>query len=135
MNQTNHQSKRIPRPLPDKPKWNVRAIIGMVAFFSGMILAAVAGIFWKNTAGISLALVILGIVVGILNISDREVMPFLVSAIALVVVGSGSFTVLNDIVDGFGTVLNGIVGYIATFMVPAAIINAIRSMWRFAQPS
>jgi hypothetical protein len=134
MNQMN-QSKRIPRPQASKPKWNMRAVIGMVAFFSGMILATIAGIFWRDVAGISLALVILGIVVGILNISDREIMPFLVSAIALVVVGSGSFTVLNDILDGFGTVLNGIVGHVATFMVPAAIINAVRSMWRLAQPS
>ena len=134
MNQMN-QSKRIPRPQTDKPKWNLRAVIGMIAFFSGMILAGLAGIFWRNVAGISLALVILGIVVGVLNISDREIMPFLVSAIALVVVGSGSFTVLNNILDGFGTVLNGIVGHVATFMVPAAIINAVRSMWRLAQPN
>ena len=132
MNQTN-QTKRIPRPQVNKPKWNVRAIIGMISFFAGMILATLAGIFWRDVAGISLALVILGIVVGILNISDKEIMPFLVSAIALVVVGSGSFTALNDLVSGFGTILNGIVGHVATFMVPAAIINAVRSMWRLAQ--
>jgi len=133
VNQTN-QTKRIPRPQVNKPKWNVRAIIGMISFFAGMILATLAGIFWRDVAGISLALVILGIVVGILNISDKEIMPFLVSAIALVVVGSGSFTALNDLVSGFGTILNGIVGHVATFMVPAAIINAVRSMWRLAQP-
>ena len=132
MNQTK-QTIRISRP--KKQKWNVQAIIGMIGFFGGMILAVVAGIFWKDVAGISLALVILGIIVGILNITEKDIMPFLVAAIALVVVGSGGFNILNDLINGFGTILNSIVGHIATFMVPAAIISAVRSMWRLALPS
>ena len=120
---------------PPKPKWNVQAIIGMVAFFGGMFLAVLTGIFCKDIASISLVLVILGIIVGVLNISDRDIMPFLIAAVALVVVGSGSFTILNDLVSGLGTILNEIVNYIARFMVPAAIISAVRSMWRLAQPT
>jgi len=89
-----------------------------------MILAILAGVFWKDIASISLILVILGIIVGVLNITDRDIMPFLIAAVALVVVGSGSFTILNEIVN-----------YIARFMVPAAIISAVRSMWRLAQPT
>ena len=109
-------------------------IIGMIAFFAGMIISVVGGIWFHNNAAISLALVIMGIIVGFFNITAKEAMLFLIAAIALVVVGSGSFTALNDIFDGFGTALNGIVGYIAIFMVPAAIINAIRVMWTLAQP-
>ena len=117
-----------------KSKVSVVGVIGMVAFFAGMILSVAAGIWWREIAGVSLVLVIMGIVVGLFNITAKEAMPFLVAAIALVVVGSNSFSILDDIVNGLGTSLNGIVGYIATFMVPAAIINAIRSMWRLAKP-
>ena len=117
-----------------KPQAKAIGIIGMIAFFAGMIISVVGGIWFRDNAGISLTLVIMGIIVGLFNITAKEAMLFLVAAIALVVVGSGSFSALNHIVDGFGTSLNGIVGYIATFMVPAAIINAIRIMWKLAQP-
>jgi hypothetical protein len=123
-----------PQKAATPKKTSVTGIIGMIAFIAGMILAVLGGIWWKDVAGISLTLVIMGIIVGLLNITAKEAMPFLVAAIALVVVGNGSFTVLNDIFNGFGTSLNGIVGYIATLMVPAAIINAIRTMWQLAKP-
>ena len=109
-------------------------IVGMIAFFVGMIISVVGGIWFRDNAAFSLTLVIMGMIVGFFNITAKEAMLFLVAAIALVVVGNGSFTALNDIFNGFGTSLNGIVGYIATFMVPAAIINAIRIMWKIAQP-
>jgi hypothetical protein len=62
--------------------------------------------------------------------------PFLVAAIALVVVGIGtqSFDPLNDVIDGLGRVLNGMVQFIAVLMVPAAVINAVRVVWSLAQP-
>jgi len=73
-----------------KPQSRAIGIIGMIAFFAGMIISLVGGIWFRDNAGISLALVIMGIIVGFFNITAKEAMLFLVAAIALVVVGSGS---------------------------------------------
>jgi hypothetical protein len=118
--------------------------IGFLAFLVGMIICFVGG--WvRDSAGLSLTLVILGIIVGLLNITSKEMLPFLVAAIALVVVGvgvtmsgatHGPFSPLGNIdsLAGLGRVLNCIVGYMAIFMIPAAIINAVRAVWKLAQP-
>jgi len=117
-----------------KAEWSMTGVLGALAFFVGMILAIIAG-WYRDEGGIVLALVIFGIIVGLFNITGKEMIPFLVAAIALVVVGSiNGFAMLDDVVDGFGRVLNAIVDHIAVFMTPAAIINAIRVVVALARP-
>ncbi|MBM4444975.1 MAG: hypothetical protein FJ020_06705 [Chloroflexi bacterium] len=109
--------------------------LGAIAFLAGMLLAIIAGGVERDNGSILLALVILGIIVGLFNITSREMIPFLVAAVALVVVGNtGRFDSLDKVIDGMGEVLNGMVDYIAVFMTPAAIITAIRVVWSLARP-
>ena len=109
--------------------------LGAIAFLAGMLLAIIAGGVSRDNGTIVLVLVILGIIVGLFNITSREMIPFLVAAVALVVVGTvGAFSSLDDITDGLGRVLNGMVDYIAVFMTPAAIITAIKVVWSLARP-
>jgi cell division protein FtsW (lipid II flippase) len=109
--------------------------LGAIAFLAGMLLAIIAGGVERDNGTIVLVLVILGIIVGLFNITSREMIPFLVAAVALVVVGTvGAFSSLDDIIDGLGRVLNGMVDYISVFMTPAAIITAIRVVWSLARP-
>ncbi|MCX5990961.1 MAG: hypothetical protein NTZ04_01300 [Chloroflexi bacterium] len=120
-----------------KPQRSMIGIIGAIAFFAGMLLAIIGGGISEGDNGtIVLILLIMGIIVGLFNITSKEMIPFLVAAIALVVVGIGtqSFNPLNDVIDGLGRVLNGMVQFIAVLMVPAAVINAIRVVWSLAQP-
>ena len=110
-------------------------MIGLLAFLGGMILAVVGGIGYRDYSSITLALVILGILVGLLNITGKEVLPLLIAAIALIVVGlTKGFAPLDDIGGEAGTKLNVIVAYIAIFITPAAIISAIRAVWALARP-
>jgi len=109
--------------------------LGAIAFLAGMLLAIIGGGVDPDNGTIVLVLVILGIVVGLFNITSREMIPFLVAAVALVVVGTvGAFGSLDKVVDGMGDVLNGMVDNIAVFMTPAAIITAIRVVWSLARP-
>ena len=120
-----------------KPQRSMIGIIGAIAFFAGMLLAIIGGGISEGDNGtIVLILLIMGIIVGLFNITSKEMIPFLVAAIALVVVGIGtqSFNPLNDVIDGLGRVLNGMVQFIAVLMVPAAVINAVRVVWSLAQP-
>ena len=121
-----------------RPKWRMSAVLGAMAFFVGMAIAIICGAApdWRDSGVVVLILVILGIIVGLFNITGREVIPFLIAAIALVVVGlaGGSFSALDDIIDGLGRALDAIVGLIAIFMVPAAVINAVRVVIELARP-
>jgi hypothetical protein len=63
----------------------VISIIAAVSFMAGYIIAIVAGIWWPNFGPLILTLVILGLIVGLLNITGPEIIPYLIAAIALTV--------------------------------------------------
>jgi hypothetical protein len=112
----------------------VFGFIGMAAFSVGIVLAIIYGVISRDNASVTLALVILGIVVGLLNITRKEMALLLLISVALIVVGKASFSSLNDLVDGLGTSFNGIVSYLAVFMAPAAVVTAIRAIWAVGRP-
>ena len=80
-------------------------------------------------------LVIFGIIVGALNIATKEMLPLLVAAVALIVVGTAGFEPINDLVRGLGTTINEIVYYLARLMAPAAVIAAVRTLVRIGFPA
>ncbi|MEK6941600.1 MAG: hypothetical protein AABW85_01980, partial [archaeon] len=92
--------------------------------------------FWigcRNGRIILLALVVLGLVVGVLNISDKEVGKFLVASIALILVGSANLTAANTVVFGLGTIMQTIVVNLARFVAPAALVVALKSIFSMAK--
>jgi hypothetical protein len=118
---------------PDGMK-RLAGTIGLMAFLGGIVLAIVGGIGYRDYGSITLALAIMGILVGVLNITGKEVLPLLIAAIALIVVGKAGFAPLNDLGGNAGTRIDSIVGYLATFMAPAAVISAFRAIWALARP-
>lgn len=72
---------------------------------------------------------------GLLNITETEVQPLLLAAIALIVVGTATFAPLNNIIRPVGTWIDDIVKYFAVFMTPAAVISAIKVLLAVARPS
>lgn len=111
------------------------SIAAALAFIAGYIIAIITGVWWPDHDGLILTLVVLGMVVGLLNITGREIIPYLVAAIALVVVGSfEAFTPLNEVRRGLGNDLNDIVRLMAIFTAPAAVIQAIRAGVVLAAP-
>jgi len=119
---------------PDSSK-KLFGFIGLLAFWVGIILSIVGGIWYQNSENIVLTLVIVGILVAVLNVTGKEVLPLLIAAIALIVVGlTSGFEPLNKFGGGAGDRLNEIVAYIAIFITPAAIISAVRAIWAVARP-
>lgn len=77
----------------------------------------------------------MGLIVGIFNVTAREVVTYLIAAIALVLVGNTQvFTPLNSVVGGLGDRVNDVVGMMAIFTAPAAVIQAIRAGVVMARP-
>jgi hypothetical protein len=111
------------------------SILALVAFIAGYVISIIAGIWFPDAKALILILVILGLIVGLLNITGREIIPYLVAAIALVLVGNfEAFTPLNDVFRGLGDVTNEIVSKMAIFTAPAAVVQAIRAGVVLAKP-
>ncbi|MDO8647175.1 MAG: hypothetical protein Q7R70_02045 [Candidatus Diapherotrites archaeon] len=110
--------------------------IGQIAFLIGVIIALLAGLASSMidvpTAGIiGLVLVVLGLITGFLNVKDKETMPFLVAAVALMLTGNVGWNYINFL--GIGTILDSIMSYIGLFVAPAALIVALKAVYSLAK--
>ncbi len=111
--------------------------IGGYAFIVGIVIALLAGIAGSLVAGyaggITLVLVVLGLIVGYLNISDKEVVTFIVASIGLIVAGSANLKVIDSIVAGLGTVLQAILANLVVFIAPAVIVVGLKTVYDLAK--
>jgi hypothetical protein len=112
-------------------KANTLAMIGFWAFTIGLVLAIIGGLVAPQNAVIVIILVIIGLVVGFLNVTAKEIMLFLVATIALIVAG-GVFEPIK--VMGIGAILNNMLGYVTIMMAPAAVVAAIKALWAVGKP-
>jgi len=79
----------------------------------------------------ALLLVVLGTIVGFLNVTAKETTEFLVAAIALIAAGGAG---LNVIVWGnIGIYLQSILSNITVFVAPAAVVVALKAVFELAE--
>lgn len=105
--------------------------LGSWAFIIGLIIAILVGLFAEVSGIIVTILVILGLIVGFLNISDKEVNKFLVAAIALILSGlAGDFLAT---IPAVGHLLERIVDNFVILVAPAAIVVSIKSIYNLAK--
>jgi hypothetical protein len=109
--------------MPNKKKRDV----GNWAFLIGFILALVFGIFAVQGV-VAWLLVLLGLVVGFLNITEKEVQPFLTASTILVLVSALGMEVMTVI-----PVLGNILDAILMLFVPATIVVALKSVFEMAK--
>ena len=107
--------------------------IGGWAFILGVVIALLAGLasgaLDAASAGyVTLALVILGLVVGFLNIGDKEVNDFLIAAIAVVLLGTANLGVIPIL----GIYLSSMVLNVAAFVAPAALVVALKAVYNLS---
>src|SRR3989338_9067617 len=113
--------------------------IGKYSFIVGVILAVVLGLaipaLDAATPWLWSLLVLLGLVVGFLNISGKETKEFLWVTVALVVVafaGSAQISSWSN-VELIGPYLKGIFDAILAFVVPATVVVALKDVWDLAK--
>ncbi len=80
-----------------------------------------------------LIMLILGVIVGVVSISTKEVMPFLIAAIALITIRGEIFAPLERIHAILMYMSMYTVNYIVAFVAPAAGIIAIRQVYTLAK--
>jgi hypothetical protein len=107
--------------------------VGALAFMVGMVIAVLAG-FWQLSATTVSLLIVMGLLVGFLNVTSGESRGFLFTALVLVVVASEGGDVLGEI-QVIGNALANMTSAIVAFVIPAAIIVAFREIYSYAHNS
>lgn len=105
-------------------------VIGEFAFVIGIVLAFISGLFYEslNYEAMTTVLIVLGLAVGLLSITDKEFDRFLLASVALLIAGG----VLLNSVYLFGDAGTAIFLNVVAFMAPAVIIVALKSLYMVA---
>ncbi len=116
----------------EKKKSTYRALGGW-AFLIGALVALILGAlpstaFQPWVVGL---LLILGILVGFLNISDKEIVAYLVACVAFLVAATVFSATVGSVSGGFEW-LARMLTHIAVFVVPAAIIASLKAIFALA---
>ena len=104
-------------------KIKILELVGVWSFFIGLVIAVILGATGYTSTGLLLAL---GVIVGLLNIADHEIVPFLVACIALIIAGSA----LGSLVSSLW--LMRIVSNVVVLIVPAAVIASFKAVYALA---
>ena len=99
---------------------NILEKVGSWSFIIGLVIAIVIGAIGGKATNL---LLLLGLIVGLINITGKEIVPFLVATIGLIVAGSVAGTV------GLPIWLVNILDNIVIFVVPGAIVSAIKAIY------
>ncbi len=104
--------------------------IGTWSFLIGCLLAIAAGV-WDLSVWIVSLLIILGLIVGFLNVTGEETTPFLLATVSLVIVAAVGEGVLGQ-VEVIGPILQRVLVTFITFVIPATVIVACKAIYSLA---
>ena len=108
------------------------ADIGKWAFLLGVLVAIIIGLGLAFPFS-GLVLLILGIVVGFLNIEKKVTTNFMVATITLLAVSvAANLTSINELLSPIGTLVDSILKYIVIFVAPAALVVSLKDIYALA---
>jgi hypothetical protein len=102
-------------------------MVGKWAFIAGLVLAVLLG-YILGVGWAVWVLAILGVIVGLLNVTREDTERFLLAAIAFGL----SVTALNT-VPGLGPHITNILGYVAAFVAGAVVVVALKVLFQTAR--
>lgn len=102
--------------------------VGKWAFIIGIIIAVISG-FWTVPA-VTLVMVILGLLVGFLNVTGEETQIYLVASVALMIIGATLLnqTVLSTLTSVLGDWLQSVLTNFVAFVTASALVVALRAI-------
>jgi hypothetical protein len=101
---------------------------GTLTFFAGVLLAILAAFIpGLQARATSQVLAILGIAVGVINVTSAETTEFLVASITLLLVGAAGA------IPDLGEAVLRILANIVAFVAPAALVVALKAIWALAE--
>ncbi len=103
-------------------------LIGSWAFLVGFILAIIFGFIGNLNNTLVWTLVIIGVIVGLLNVADEEASPFLISGAVLIIASSMGQEAVSAISQ-----IEGMLNALLLIFVPATVIVAIKNVFALAR--
>jgi hypothetical protein len=100
-----------------------RAVIGKWAFIAGLVIAAIAGLIFP-APWLVWVLAILGVIVGLLNVTAEEAEKFLLAAIAFAL----SIAALAS-VPLLGEAITSVLAFLGAFVAGAMVVVALRVLF------
>lgn len=103
---------------------------GVWSFYAGLIVAVIAAVMSPGGLGTLAVLVlgVLGIVVGLLNVVDKEVNTFLIAALALML-STSSLRLILEAVPAVGAFVPAFLTAVNVFVAPGAAVVALKAIW------
>jgi hypothetical protein len=102
-------------------------LVGKWAFIVGLVLAVVVGYIFQ-AEWVIWVLAVLGVIVGLLNVTREDTERFLLAAIAFAL----SVTALST-VPVLGLSITNILGYVAAFVAGAMVVVALKALFQTAR--
>ncbi len=113
--------------------------VGKWAFIVGALLAVLMGVLegvgqaLGGNVWLVLLLLVLGLVIGFVNIKAKEVQPFLVASIAVLVTAvAANLGAADTLFSPLGVILAAVVNKVVLVVAPAALVVALRTVYGFA---
>lgn len=115
-------------------KNNMERTIGGWAFIVGLVIAAIVAIVGSNKTQpwVIVLLVVLGIIVGLLNVTSKESTPFLIATIAFMLTFT-SFVKLTEMIGSIGTGIDTFLQLVIVFVASSAAIVAFKALFAIAK--
>lgn len=114
-------------------------VVGSWAFLIGVAIAVIVGAFSSvplianlNQEAVLWVLVVIGLVVGFLNVTARESNKFLMSGIVLILVSIFGLSIFSNPADSTKIIGNVLLTLLKIF-IPAVIIVAIKNVFNIAK--
>lgn len=115
-----------------KKKMNTMTMLGSWSFLIGVLLAIILGLVREGSTmqpGMATLLVVLGILVGLFNVTEQEVQRYLFANVSLIIIASMSVSVVEASLPWFGNILEALM----IMFVPSTIIVALKSVFELAK--
>ena len=106
--------------------------VGKWAFMVGLVIAVIASFLTGYETTIALVLFALGLLVGFLNISEKDSHHFLIAVIALLTGGIASMSAIS-MLGIISAKLSLILGNFVAFVSAAALVVAIKAIFETNQ--
>ncbi len=103
--------------------------VGVWSFYAGLGIAIIAAIFSANGLNTTTAWILgaLGVIIGILNVTDKEVKLFLLASLTFILAASSLSSILGAI--GFPGFFTRLFDAVVIFVAPGAAIVSLRALW------
>lgn len=106
-------------------------MVGRWAFITGIIIAVLTG--FMAIPNIAFVMMILGLIVGFLNISEKESTPYLVAVIALLLVGISGIQSANVLGTSLAIWVQTILANFIAFVAASGLVVAVKQALHFVR--